>query len=386
MHEAIRGCAPNRADAVVFFVREGGEFQARVALVEHDLAHAVCGRPAVHLVNRCIGLVLAASISSAISEGIQFVLADCKWGDFPLAYPTSAWHDIWRSLSYWVGLLCLVLVLLSSQRTVAALAIRTSDFATTVIMSLVWVACLVILWSWEMERSLLLDFPRFAVHAIVWPAFVVADSFHPGVRKAFLRFFGPAACAILLGLALVLRLPASDRHPRNRTYATWGVQRIGLFETMAFCALSLALIVFQGVWKIWRNPLRMAYISQAVPFRTASICLWSRSRGPAKVRRTSLAMSPLVPPATSFGESPFPRVRPSLAAEEPRAGLADAQLRRLTDNDAGGPMCSRARASTQLHTCAPDTDVGGPRHLRFTHQPNYPVGQDPSEVCLCLVV
>ncbi len=97
--------------------------------------------------------------------------------------------------------------------------------------------------------------------------------------------------------------------------------------------------------------MRMAFISQAVPFRTTSICLWSRSRGPAKLRRTSLAVSPLIPPATPFGESPFPRVGPSLAAFEAekllRVGLADAQLRRLTDKDAGG--LARACEHTLTH-------------------------------------
>jgi hypothetical protein len=281
-------CVATAADSVVFFVRQGNEFKLCTALLEHDLALAMCGRTAVRVLNRCLGIVLVASISAATSEGAHFLLSDCEWGDFPLAYPTSAWHDIWRSLSYWVGLLCLLLVLLSLQRTLAALAIRTIDFATAVVFSLLWAAGLALLWSWDMERSLLLDFPRIAVHALVWPTFLVADSFHPRVRMAVLRFFGPVACAVLLAIAAVLRLPASDRNPRNRTFTTWGVQRIGLFDTLAFCALSLALLVLQGVWTIWRNPRRMAFISQAVPFRTASVAVWSRVRESANLEAIRL--------------------------------------------------------------------------------------------------
>ena len=197
------------------------------------------GLPRVKWLRLVAVLTHIAGVSAAISEAAQFPLADCEWGDFALSYPSPLAHDIWRATSYWLCIIAVLLNVVSMQAQIAGILIRNPHTLLVIVISLVWTASLVKLWSWELERNLLLDLPRYVCHALIWPIIRMADALPPKVRSIVLRYFSMASSIPLVLIAVWLRLPRAPLAPGNARLNVIGIVFPSALEIMSVCSVLL---------------------------------------------------------------------------------------------------------------------------------------------------
>jgi hypothetical protein len=156
------------------------------------------------------------------------------------------------------------------------------------------VACEVSLLSFGCGKPLYFTLPVYVGHALFFPLIAMADALPRSLRLVVLRFFGPAAVAVLGGIAIWLQLPAAAHAPGVRTLTVLGVETISNLNCLSKAATILLILVAKGVLRGWLYPENLSFLRAPIMTRKG-VAVSSVGPGherPAVSPRTNVSVPP----------------------------------------------------------------------------------------------
>ena len=211
--------------------------------------------------------VALAFVGVVLPELLQFVFADCAFGEFVIAYPSPLWLDTWKSVGYSVGVVLLCLCYSALQRQLLSRVFWMPSTFWILTVSLLLVACEVSLLSFGIGKPLYLTLPVYVGHALFFPLIAMGDALPHSLRLVVLRFFGPAAVSVLACLAIWLQLPAAARAPGSFALTVMGVETLTNLNCLSKAATVLLILVAKGVVRSWLYPDQLSFLRSAIMTR-----------------------------------------------------------------------------------------------------------------------
>ena len=200
-------------------------------------------------------------LGAAAPELLQFVFADCSFGQFPYAFPVPCWLDYWRCIGYWCcvpvfGLFCSVL-----QKSLVIMVFQEPTTVAVFAMAFAFIAGVSSWLTTGLGRSIWLDLPRWITLTLFFPLVKFGDALPGELRLLVLRYVGPCVCAVLGGGIAMLHLPAAEnRLPGTLLWTVAGVEVITNVKVVVRSAIFLFVLLSNGIFRSWRTPDKAAFI------------------------------------------------------------------------------------------------------------------------------